>query len=725
MDDDIDSTTVTRDGIFDNLCLGIDGVFYVTYTRQPSNVLQFLDDFIEVYGPNYVGDLRPTAFNVGGAAYVANFPADVQPPGIVPELDSSTHPIGEGGSLPCISFEFDAAPDDARGCNTYSYVLTTDPGGEDPGEVPHPVRPTDGCKLRGTALAFDIGTYYISIRAQDNAGRWSSDYVTFGPFEVLDCNNTGQLDACDISCSFNGIPGVCDFGLSPCNNLEECTETSTDCNGNFKPDECDIASLESEDCDVNFVPDECQEIKHWTGAVGNPGETEWGLEGNWEELSIPVNGDSVCIPEGVGIVGVVYRQDYTNLTSLASHRNFSLIPTSNTNIWPDLELDENSFVLKGFQMGFGSTLTVHDRFFVQESFNWHYGDIKGNGETEVNDGLNLTQGSVGLGGVINNDGIIVKSTGSESSSMLDTINRGTFDIQSGSVQFHTSYNEYRQTAGETVLIDASLIFFQQYSPFYLEGGSLKGNGVVDGDVDNSGGLVSPGFSFGALSVSGDYTQGENGVLDIEIGGTSPSEFDVLSVTGTATLAGELRVTDIDDFVPAIGDTFVILTAADVSGTFGVENLASHYEVVYGDTTVPFRWRCRRPISTATVLSTCSISASSRIASRDRGWDRHLIASMASTLTSTLTAMSTWTISQPSTRPSGTDDQAALTAPSTSWMSRHLNCCLLAVLPVRVRDPLALVRHAPVRIKSAQARNAHRRPPALIASTCLAKSCEVS
>ncbi|MHC5112117.1 MAG: hypothetical protein ACYTHJ_19825, partial [Planctomycetota bacterium] len=166
------------------------------------------------------------------------------------------------------------------------------------------------------------------------------------------------------------------------------------------------------------------------------------------------------------------------------------------------------------------------------------------GTTPINnmpDGvIELRNGGFGLGGVINNDGTIVKSAGTGASSMPDTINRGTFDIQSGSVEFHTSYNEYRQTAGETILNDTSLVFFLQSSPFYLEGGALKGTGDVEGHVDNSGGMVSPGLSFGELNVSGNYTQGENGMLDIEIGGGLPEEYDLLTVGGTAELAGELR-----------------------------------------------------------------------------------------------------------------------------------------------------------------------------------------
>ena len=75
------------------------------------------------------------------------------------------------------------------------------------------------------------------------------------------------------------------------------------------------------------------------------------------------------------------------------------------------------------------------------------------------------------------------------------------------------------------------------------------------------------------------------MLDIEIGGTDPGQFDVLTVTGTATLSGELRVTDIEPFVPQAGDTFVILTATAVVGTFDTLTAPDHYEVNYSATEV--------------------------------------------------------------------------------------------------------------------------------------------
>ena len=68
-------------------------------------------------------------------------------------------------------------------------------------------------------------------------------------------------------------------------------------------------------------------------------------------------------------------------------------------------------------------------------------------------------------------------------------------------------------------------------------GTLAGSGTVVANVVNHG-LVSPGNSPGILTVTGNYTQGSDGVLNLEIGGAMPgSDYDQLNVSGVATLDG--------------------------------------------------------------------------------------------------------------------------------------------------------------------------------------------
>jgi hypothetical protein len=108
----------------------------------------------------------------------------------------------------------------------------------------------------------------------------------------------------------------------------------------------------------------------------------------------------------------------------------------------------------------------------------------------------------------------------------------------------------------------------------LAGGLLKGTGTLNGDVNNSAGTVSPGLSPGILTINGNYVQGASGTLNMEIGGTIPgaSGHDQLVVTGTATLGGTLNAGLINGFVPAATDSFTLLKANSVTGTFDTTNL---------------------------------------------------------------------------------------------------------------------------------------------------------
>jgi len=105
-------------------------------------------------------------------------------------------------------------------------------------------------------------------------------------------------------------------------------------------------------------------------------------------------------------------------------------------------------------------------------------------------------------------------------------------------------------------------------------GTLMGNGgTLIGAVENHG-TIAPGESPGTLTIDGDFMQGADGVLVIEIGGAGPGEYDVLHVTGTATLAGTLKLELVDGFVPRAGDSFDFLTAGLFAGDFATYDLPS-------------------------------------------------------------------------------------------------------------------------------------------------------
>ena len=107
----------------------------------------------------------------------------------------------------------------------------------------------------------------------------------------------------------------------------------------------------------------------------------------------------------------------------------------------------------------------------------------------------------------------------------------------------------------------------------LNGGQLIGNGTFTGPIRvNNGGIVGPGHSPGKITINGDYTQGANGTLNIEIGGaTAGTGYDQLQVSGTAALGGTLNISLINGFRPAVGDVFPFILPSAFTGSFSTIN----------------------------------------------------------------------------------------------------------------------------------------------------------
>ena len=91
---------------------------------------------------------------------------------------------------------------------------------------------------------------------------------------------------------------------------------------------------------------------------------------------------------------------------------------------------------------------------------------------------------------------------------------------------------------------------------------------------------------GIMVLGGDYTQLGTGTMKIDLAGSQPGEYDQLQVAGNVSLNGTLDVSAIDGFEPAQGQTYDILTADSVSGTFSnvVAPSDMNLDVIYtGDT----------------------------------------------------------------------------------------------------------------------------------------------
>jgi autotransporter-associated beta strand protein len=97
------------------------------------------------------------------------------------------------------------------------------------------------------------------------------------------------------------------------------------------------------------------------------------------------------------------------------------------------------------------------------------------------------------------------------------------------------------------------------------------DGVTVGDLGAT--VLNDGtLALGSTGAAGQvglasYQQSTTGAYQVEIGGSSINDYDILSATGVAQLSGNLNLSLIGGYNPAYGQVHTIVTAGSVSGTF--------------------------------------------------------------------------------------------------------------------------------------------------------------
>jgi hypothetical protein len=183
-------------------------------------------------------------------------------------------------------------------------------------------------------------------------------------------------------------------------------------------------------------------------------------------------------------------------------------------------------------------------------------------------------------------------------------NQGAITIGKGSTFAVPAGSSYLQTGGKTT-VDGTLTIAKAgesteesdlnpaASLIHISRGLVFGNGGNIAAHLLSAGTLTPADSatkVGKLTVTGAYTQTAAGALDANIAGATSGQFNLLNVTATATLGGTLNIALLNKFVPAVGDTFEILTARTVTGTFAIVNGtkindSEHFTVTYNSDNV--------------------------------------------------------------------------------------------------------------------------------------------
>ena len=145
---------------------------------------------------------------------------------------------------------------------------------------------------------------------------------------------------------------------------------------------------------------------------------------------------------------------------------------------------------------------------------------------------------------------------------------GTYRVSGGSAGVFTAPLAFENAGTIDIAAGAELDLDR---PFDHQGGALvQGDGTFDvlSATLTLDGDVGPGASPGVLTWQGAYAPSAQSALRIEIGGaTAGMDYDQLAVSGAATLGGTLALAVADGALPTVGDSFTILTATSVAGTF--------------------------------------------------------------------------------------------------------------------------------------------------------------
>ncbi len=323
------------------------------------------------------------------------------------------------------------------------------------------------------------------------------------------------------------------------------------------------------------------------GTYTNTGSTIEALAGSVVELNAATVVNGTLQTTGTGVIRhqpgasnvtlngvtnagafVVPDGELVDLIGTITNSGTILVDSTTTGRFTDLRLQGDVTLTGGGTLTL-STTAVHARVRAQAAT-----DRLTNVDNTIQGTGNLGNNSMAL---TNQGTIVATATGGGTVLTIDpstsgAIHTGILRADVGSTLAFTDATS--QTAG-SLLCNGGPI---QFPSVDLQGGILTGidpavGSCLNGDVTNSGGVVSVGSSAGKATITGNYIQTAGGTLNMELGGLTPgTQHDQLVVTGTATLGGTLIVRLLPGYVPSATNMFSILTYGSVVGDFAAKDL---------------------------------------------------------------------------------------------------------------------------------------------------------
>lgn len=279
--------------------------------------------------------------------------------------------------------------------------------------------------------------------------------------------------------------------------------------------------------------------------------------------------------------------NFGNVTGFGSTNNNGIL--NNYGTFNAGDFGENSGVINNYA---DATLSSAQRYTNNGVVNNSLGATLKTKIGWINNGLISNSGKINFDRArfLINKGVLANTKGATLSTNHEITNAGLIQIDgavtaNGTISnvgwFHVSESgnvtgsgDFSQSAGVTV-IDGEIA----QNAINISGGKLSGIGRLTSMVTMDGGMLAPAdIKLGVITVMGDYSQTAAGDLSLDIGGKEPgSEYDVLRISGTARLGGQLRVRLYDfgggPFSPREGDQFDILRAETIVGEFAGLRLA--------------------------------------------------------------------------------------------------------------------------------------------------------
>ena len=324
-------------------------------------------------------------------------------------------------------------------------------------------------------------------------------------------------------------------------------------------------------------------VKTWIGSDGG----SYSTPGNWDQSGTPGTADSILFANGA--VGSTYDINF-DVNATVTQMTVATNPLAFAGAMRTLSLTSTSTVESSCALIIGRTGSGTANAGLSSSLaqlNTTYAVLGlSTGSTGT---LNLTSGAFNVSGTAAFGDLIIGDSGTGNINVtngadvtvagdtsLATFGAAVGNITvfgSGSTWTSTGRVDFSKGTGTITVVDGGTLSAIALS-LGFGGCTLAGNGTVTAPVVNANGTVSPSgvtSGFGTLQITGNYTQGANGKLQIQINRTTAGSFDRLSVSGAVNLAGTLQVT-LSSFTPAQNNVFDILDFTSRLGTFATLSL---------------------------------------------------------------------------------------------------------------------------------------------------------